>query len=151
MTVTDKWPPPPGPLPDTTGWPVPQVEALALERCQARRDTQRRDITDHNKPMACKRCMTEALMGEDLTLAAGPVDLADLYRKIPKPATGWSVTHERLMELLAPRRELELRQLMEATGATETNCSARLRDLRQFGYPITRRMEAGRPLYGLGA
>jgi hypothetical protein len=147
--AAEEWSPPVLPaLPDTTGWGTADLEALALERCRLRKDTQRQR---GKEPVACKRCLQEALIGRDpLTPPDGqPVTILTLLAAIPPPATGFSPLHRRLLEILVDRGERDLRTLQEMTSASETNCSARLRDLRKYGYPVARRKEGGRPLYRL--
>jgi biotin operon repressor len=139
--AAEEWSPPVlPPMPDTTGWGAADLERLALERCTLRGDTQQRR---GREPVACRRCLQEALTGVDPLLAA---DVGGLFRLLPDSA---GPTHRRLLTILADRGERDLRTLMELTEASETNCSARLRDLRQYGYPIARRVHQGRPLYRL--
>jgi hypothetical protein len=147
-----EWTPPTlDPLPDTTGWTPAALEELALERCKARGHRPRGTRTD---PVACKRDLQEVLTGRDPLAEAGPVDLGELFKAIPPPAKGWLVLHRRLLEVLASREEFELEGLQTALGGewTTESISARIRDLRGFGYPIARRTQTGsRPLYRLGA
>jgi hypothetical protein len=163
MTVTDKheeWAAPadPGPLPDTTGWSVDRLETLALERCgpEGRKHTLRTRGGGSNEKVACRSCLQEALTGKNpLAVDGGPVDIAVLLAQFPPPDKGFGKTHRALLEALADRGRRDLRDLQQAVTTsdgeplTETNLSARLRDLRQFGYPIGRKMEGGRPLYWL--
>ena len=127
--------------------PVDRLESVALGRCKLRGDTLR-----ENGTLACKRCMTEVLTGRDpLTTEAGPIDVDALLGQFPPPGKGWTRVHRRLLEVLAdrnPRDEKAIKALCGDGYATDS-IPARLRDLRQFGYPIGRKTEAGRSMYWL--
>jgi hypothetical protein len=152
MTVTDT----PGPLPDTKGWPTDDLEALALERCKAR--------TTHTlrhrgkEEVACAPCCQEVLTGRyPLDFPGGPVDLAELLRQVPPPTKGWSKLHLALLRVLCDRQwhalaELEAEVARDRPAGeewTQTNISARLRDLRQYGYPVPQRVIRGKASYRL--
>jgi hypothetical protein len=147
MTVknTETWEPPVlPPLPDMTGWGTADLEGLALKRCIARGDTQQ---SRDKQPVACRRCLQEVVTGRD-PLAS--MDAAKLFTLLPDSA---GPTHRLLLRILQDGGERDLRDLMKLAGGreelSETNASARLRDLRQYGYPIARRVHQGRPLYRL--
>lgn len=150
----EEWGPPPlPPLPDTTGWTVAQLEALALDRCIAAGDTQLRDRANAGRPMACKRHQLEALHGRDPYAGEAPIDVDALYKLTPPPDKGWSQLHDRLLRICADRvpRDLEEIAALAATGTTSENVSARIRDCRKAGYPMRRKMIDGRARYWLGA
>jgi hypothetical protein len=150
MTVTDPIPGP-GPLPDTTGWPTADLETLALERCLAR---QTHTQQHRGKELvACRACLQEVLIGRyPLDFDAGPVDLTELLRQVPPPTKGWSLLHLALLRVLCDRQWHALKELEAGVAAdrppgeewTQTNISARLRDLRQYGYPIPQQTIKGR-------
>lgn len=163
MSTAPTAPPPLPPLPDDLATlPVARLAALALERCRARPGhTQRHSGLGGKETIACKPCSQEVLTGRYPLGEGGPVDLAELLAAIPPPPTGFSRVHRALLELLADREQRPLptleallveRGVLAEDGRpyTVASITARLRDLRKWGYPVERRLEGRTPVYWLG-
>jgi hypothetical protein len=113
-----------------------QLEAEALQACKTAGHTQQRRA---GQPVACSYCLRRVVVGPDVPAS----------RTLP---VGAGTLHRLLADILADGGEYRLDQLTRKANErrglhqppyTETNISARLRDLRGWGWPVRQRTVKG--------
>jgi hypothetical protein len=136
------------------------LDALALERCGLRGHATRHSGLGGRERVACKLCLQEVLTGRYPLGDDTAADIDALLAAVPPPPTGFAPVHRALLEALADREPRPLPSLeaillergvraSDGEPYTVASLTARLRDLRGFGYPVERKH--GRPpVYWLG-